>query len=617
MQALRLGISTKQGGLQKLILASGEGQPGRLCLQPSRTQEGLELGGTLSCTGQGLVTLSLTLSNMSTEAVEIEEITYGLDLTALLGDTVDLRLQLGEGYREWTAREGCKYVQLSRMGYVSVDGEPASEVNALGGECRINRIGLHANTEDQGLTFAVRNLLENFPVKLEADRKELRFFPWPKEAGVLHFPAGMSKTYEMGLIARTSASSLFHDALTFQFPLVPRIPMERLGLLKSFPPFAPYRPRAYPRLETWFKWMIGNRPRAYGSLHFGDEPNHGYTARGSGRILWTNNEYDYPLIALTQYLRTGGRIAWEDGRAATLHMMDIDSIVADPDPMQVGGQHSHSPGHVTHPAAPDHEWLEGLLMYYLLTDDARALWRAEALADRLLRLTEIGELDVIGQSARRYGWTLIALCAIYGFSSDVRYLEAAGRIVHTMLASEKAYGGLRSSYWRTPYKSLDTFMVGIAGAALSRYYALTGAEEVREAIIRICEALLEMTSPEGILYYKEYPLVRLPYAAVGALSLEVLAYGYRLNGNREYLLAGARNIEQTLFQTEMGLMVDWNAEQRVEVEGGVYLRETVLVTNAQMIGIMLRGIWPFIAVAHEAGIFDGHRNPFVYACDRE
>jgi len=39
--------------------------------------------------------------------------------------------------------------------------------------------------------------------------------------------------------------------------------------------------------------------------------------------------------------------------------------------------------------------------------------------------------------------------------------------------------------------------------------------------------------------------------------------------------------------------------------------------NAQMIGIMLRGIWPFMDVAHEAGIFAGRRNLFVCACDRE
>lgn len=589
-QTLHLTVRTQQGAPQEIPLIPGAERAGRVPFQPARTREGLELSGMLTCIGQGKVILSLTLSNMSTETVVLKEIVYGVDFSSLLDEPHSVDLSIGEAYREWTTQERCEYLQLSAQGQIAVAGESVAEVNALGRECRINHVWVGAGARERAYTFAVRNLFENFPAKLEADQRGLRFSPWSREAGVFDFPAGMSKTYEIGIALRSADAPAHHEALVVQFPLVPQISPQTLSILGCFPRTATYRPRRYPRLEAWIKWMIGNRPRAYGLLHFGDEPNHGYTARGSGRILWTNNEYDYPLIALTQYLRTGDRIAWEDGRAATLHMMDIDSIVADPDPMQVGGQHSHSPGHTTHPAAPDHEWLEGLLMYYLITDDARALQRAGALAGRLLRLTEAGEFDDIGKSPRRYGWTLIALCAMHAFSAEERYLEAARRIVHTMLESEKAYGGLRWAYWDTPYRYLDGFMVGIAGAGLCRYHALTSDAQVGEAIIRTCDALLELASPEGILHYKEFPLVRLPGDISSCIVLEVLAYGYQLTGEREYLLCGARNAEQALHLTESGLMITWNAEQRIEAEGGVYLRETSLTPNAQMIGIMLRGI---------------------------
>jgi len=338
-------------------------------------------------------------------------------------------------------------------------------------------------------------------------------------------------------------------------------------------------------------------------------------AKNPDEIMFLNNEYDFPLIALGQFCRTGDKLAYEDGRAAVLHMMDIDTVAADIDPMKVGGQYSHSPEHTTHPPAPDHEWLEGLLLWHVLTGEQRALDCARALADRDVRLTESGTFDQPGMTSRRYGWPLIALCSFHAFSREEKYLDAAGRIVRGMQKVEEQAGSLRSPYWGLPYWSLDTFMLGIATSGLCRYHAITECPDTKSMILRACDAILSLATPEGILPYKEYPLVRVNEPVSTTITLEALAYGFELSGKREYLLLGAHNLENTFEMLRSGFVLEWNAEQRMSFAGGAYMRARTVEMNAQLIGLLMRGIWPFMATAERAGVFGAGQNPFAFVTD--
>ena len=52
--------------------------------------------------------------------------------------------------------------------------------------------------------------------------------------------------------------------------------------------------------------------RCYGMLNWGDTWDSGYTmqGRGNGRVVWSNNEYDFPHSCALQYARTGEEGIW-------------------------------------------------------------------------------------------------------------------------------------------------------------------------------------------------------------------------------------------------------------------------------------------------------------------
>ena len=159
--------------------------------------------------------------------------------------------------------------------------------------------------------------------------------------------------------------------------------------------------------------------------------------------------------------------------------------------------------------------------------------------------------------------------------------------------------------------------LGIAASGLCRYHRLTGADDCRAMIVRSCDAVLSLLSPEGIFYYKEYPLVRVPEPLAGAICCEALSYGYALTGHTEYLTACARNIELLTEMTRMGAMIHWNAEERADAPPGAYMLARMEALTGQYIGIAHRGIWPFVATAEEHGFFAHRENPFGFAMDRD
>ncbi len=575
----------------------------------------VELTYQLRTMDDNSVILSLTFRNSSNHPILLNRLRYIIPAEKVLNaENQPIKTQIGFG---GSCRIDCEqepqYLQLTQAGTLQAENfEPMKIQYPIGGECRQNYIWARAYSADCAFTTAVRNFGENFPCKLSLSTNAIFFDLWPQEAEPLTVPAGLSKTHQIGIVSGNTEDhgGGLNDTQIIHFPLIVKIPTDRLKLLECFLDFPTYCPEKYPKLEYWTKLIMANRPRAYGFMNFGDEPNFGYAARAeTDDIFFTNNEYDFPLIALTEFCRTGERIWYEDGRAAVVHMMDIDSCTANDDDSLIGGQYSHSPNHTTHPPAPDHEWLEGLLMWYIIDGDERALQRAEALADRLAGLAEGGYFDSTGMTSRRYGWPLIALCSFYSFSRNQRYLKAASRIVEGMKRVEEQAGGLRSPYWGTPYWSLDTFMLGIAAAGLARYHKITEDQYIREMIIRSCDNIISLASPEGILYYKEYPMVRFPEPASSAIALEALAYGYHLTGNEKYIEIAYNTVEILLEQTRAGVIIDWNAEQRVSFKHGAYMRARLIEMNVQYIGIMLRGIWPFLSAVETAKFSAVHNDP--------
>ena len=624
LEALQIRVLDSRR-IQEMRLEVDTAGPGFALLRPlTAASRKLAITGSVASMGGHDRMVQLTTLNQSLEPLTLRSIRLALSAATLLA-TPPRECELGNRGSRHSAGERPEFLQLTRVGELGARGGAVEKTQyPLGGECRQNPIWLRAYAEGTGATAAIRNFGENFPCGASVDRDLLCFDLWPEQAGLLVLEPGMEKTHCLGVVWDTGGPEAggFEAAQRIHLPLVAVLPVERLNLLECFPPLASYLPTRYPKLEVWSKWVMANRPRSYGFFDFGDEPNFSYLARAEDteRTYSLNNEYDYPFVALAQFCRAGDRLWHEDGRAAALHMMDMDTATVHPDTAAVGGQYAHSQGHTASGPHPDHEWLEGLLLYHLLTADDRALRYARALATRLAGLAERGDFDSVGMTARRYGWPLIALCSFHRFSGVDRYLVAARRIVAGMKRVELAAGGLRSPYWSTPYWSLDTFMLGIAAAGLCRFHRIVGDDESAAMIVSSCDALLSMASPEGIFNYKEYPLVRLPEVAAGSLCLEALAYGYELAGNREYLAVGARNLEYLVEATRSGVHIHWNAEERTDTSAeddrpAAYMRARFEELTAQYIGVAHRGLWPFMATAEKAGFYTPSNNPFAFISD--
>lgn len=587
--------------------------------------EGVEVRTTASRLTAGAL-FTFRVLNTRREPVVIDRLRLSLDPAAVL-QTQAYDLEMGNRSTRIPASKKPRYLQLSMRGELSHGCETDIVQYPLGGECRQNTLWLRAFVPDPssrpasgGVTAAVRNFGENFPCGCGIESGTLFFDLRPKEAEPLVLEQGVSKTHQFGVVLDEGGDRAGGEYAVahIHLPAAPSVNPARLEVLGCFPSLAPYEPGKYSKLEAWTKWAMANRPRSYGCFDFGDEPNFSYMARSAEKdgMFSLNNEYDVPLILLTEYCRTSERMWYEDGRAAVLHMMDIDTATVSDDPNSAGGQYAHAIGHRGRTPAPDHEWLEGLLLWYLLSGDFQAHEAARALADRMVRLAEQGTFDSVGMTSRRYGWPLVALCSYYAFSKEKPYLTAAERIVQGMARVEREAGGLRSPYWGTPYWSLDTFMVGIAASGLCRYHRVTGDDACARMIVRSCDAIMSMLSPEGIFYYKEYPLVRLPEPLAGIICCDALAYGYELTRNEAYLVASAKNIEALLDMTRVGAMIHWNAEERVDVPPGAYMGPRMEGLTGQYIGTVHRGMWPFIATAERHRFFESRDNPFCSVFDR-
>ena len=280
-----------------------------------------------------------------------------------------------------------------------------------------------------------------YPKALHYYGNDVRYDIWPDTAPTWEFRRGMAKTHEV--VMRFSPPAASYDAAMPEVapvlrPVVPVVPPEYIAGTNVLPFFFPAQPDKYPHLETKMAIQWDGISRAYGMLHYGDSPGTAYTAQGRGRsgeneaIIWVNNEYDLPFMAMHQFLRTGNRNVWlSSAEPHVWHMMDVDTMHYHPErPVDEGGQVLHLANHVGPPGYsvdPSHEWCEGLILYHLLTGSEHAKEHVLAMGDHLVRWTEehAGRLDKDTLAARVSGWALIALAALYEFTHDERYRTTA------------------------------------------------------------------------------------------------------------------------------------------------------------------------------------------------
>jgi hypothetical protein len=405
-------------------------------------------------------------------------------------------------------------------------------------------------TKGKGLCATIFQAQQNFPKALKADSEGLKISLLPRGEEPLRILRGMEKTHYVCFHLHNGAEEINElniRSLQFQLPDRP-IPatevFKNAGILENV-----FMDTLVPVVESNLLSRADSTGKAYGMLCWGDAVDSGYTeqGRGKGKVVWTNNEYDYPHANMLMFVRTGERRFLDKLFAAARHWMDVDICHCSDDPLRLGAQIMHSARHVTGTVAPSHEWVEGLLDYYHLTAERRAFDCALGIGENILRVLETPQFQQKGEiNARETGWALRSLTALYVETGDSGWLEKCDWIVGHFVEWKKEFG-----LWLSPYTSHSAirvpFMISVAVNSLMRYYRVRPQGIIKEMITAAMDDLLENARlPDGQFYYKELPSLR--HVSVNTIGLEALSYAYELTGDKKYLEGGL-----PVFRTVIGV----------------------------------------------------------------
>ncbi|MBQ3798193.1 MAG: hypothetical protein II842_18285 [Butyrivibrio sp.] len=395
---------------------------------------------------------------------------------------------------------------------------------------------------DGGVCATIYQAQQNYPKAAMADADGLTLFLVPEDVEKVILESGMSREQKFLLHFHSKEeeiSSLNDRSIVYQMPYRPYVLPDVQKESGVWPNIFPSKNE--PKFERCLIAKADNHCRCYGMLNFGDSYDSNYTAqgRGGGKLIWSNNEYDYPHACALLYARTGIRRFLDYNIASASHWMDVDVCHYHKDPLYIGGQWEHTKGHVIDGVMVcSHEWVEGLLDYYHFTGDVRGLETAIGIGENVKKLLDLPMYAKAGESsARETGWALRTLTALYIETSDKTWLSKCEKILDDFKTWEKQYG-----HWFSPYTDNTIirvpFMISIAVGSLARYYKQFPDEELKGLILRAVDDMIENCYVEslGLFYYKELP--SLSRLGNNPLLLEALTIAYDLSGDSKYLEYG-------------------------------------------------------------------------------
>ena len=404
--------------------------------------------------------------------------------------------------------------------------------------------------EAGGVAATIFQAQQNFPKAVEANGDGISILIVPEGEENVVFQSGMSREQKFLLHfhdAKMPVSEINNRSIIYQMPDRPyvsgRVHRES-GVWPEI--FADCKDA---EVEQNLIGRADAHCRAYGMLNFGDSYDANYTAqgRGEGKLVWCNNEYDYPHSCALIYARTGIRRFMDYMIASCSHWMDVDVCHYHKNPLYVGGQWEHTAGHTVNGVMVcSHEWVEGLLDYYHFTGDERGLETAIGIGENVLRLLELPLYQKAGEAnARETGWALRTLTALYVETNDEKWLGKCSKILNDFKVWEDTYG-----HWLAPYTDNTAirvgFMISIAVGSLMRYYRVFPDPELRAMILRAVDDMVENCYVEdwGIFYYKELP--SLNRLGNNTLLLEALTVAYDLTKDPKYLEYGMGTFKKAI-----------------------------------------------------------------------
>lgn len=394
-------------------------------------------------------------------------------------------------------------------------------------------VDVHDGT--RGIALAGRFVWEEYPKSFHIDRGRVRYNLWAPEAPPASIGMGAAKTHEFVLSFSGRARPTAEDVGTMAEPVIARLEPDWIvasgaltnGLRSSAATqaFLAEMRAGFDRYREGIAsgmWdettslncdeVAGACPRQgfYGMLNWGDWNFPWYRDLVNGCETWGNLEYDLTQVLALGFAATGDRELHRVMTAAARHFMDVDRIHTEGSPCDCFG--------MTHPRVARHfsfelgqpdlgfAWTEGLVSYFFLTGDERALDAVRGIADFLVRRRP---QDGESLRPRQYGWPMIALVSAYEATGDLRYKKAAR---HYARHAMRAY----------PPSSGRDVGVGTLADGLAYVHALLQNRSVRRWLLM--HAASVMSAPPGVADPRYFPAV---------------AYVARLTDNAEYRAAAA------------------------------------------------------------------------------
>jgi hypothetical protein len=407
--------------------------------------------------------------------------------------------------------------------------------------------------KEDGVCATIFQAHQNYPKAVQADDNGLTLSIVPSGVEKIVLQSGMSREQKFLLHfhnASETISSLNDRSIVYQMPYRPYVLPEVHKQADVWPDV--FASEFDYSVEQNLVARADGHCRAYGMLNFGDSYDSNYTAqgRGGGRLVWCNNEYDYPHACALLFARTGIRRFLDYNIASASHWMDVDVCHYHKDPLYIGGQWEHTAGHVINGVMVcSHEWVEGLLDYYHFTGDERGLETARGIGENVMRLLDMPMYAKAGESnARETGWALRTLTALYIETGDRKWLTKCDKILDDFKIWEKQYG-----HWLAPYTDNTIirvgFMISVAIGSLMRYYRQFPDDELKGLILRAVDDMIENCYVEkwGIFYYKELP--SLNRLGNNTLLLEALTIAYDLSNDPAYLKYGIETFRKAVSDT--------------------------------------------------------------------
>ncbi len=281
-----------------------------------------------------------------------------------------------------------------------------------------------------------------------------------------------------------------------------------------------------------------------GLMNYGDFPYTGYN-------IWVNLEYDSDLGLYMHFARSGDRRAFMRGLDASRHFLDSDTGWYTGDFDTHGSCFSHNVAHYNPTRPAGHIYTLGLIHYYLLTGDRRALEAtrmASECVNRVLyhRIHQYASLrseeDIVGP---KRGYALPGGSASslnsrntsdpsrytihsYLATGEARFLEAS-------LSIAEAFVMKWPEVWRTDD---DQYMHYRWPQVIGRLYDLTGEEHFRDTLLKCGKWMIENPYSK----YGEFQVSQsygsgpqIPSRQNNTRMLFLTAWAWKITGERIYL----------------------------------------------------------------------------------